>query len=180
MPPPIKTANPIKVYIKHITPNIFNNTFSSFTKIFVSHTVPHSISNVKIVPNPNITNSPPIQFDILEHSDISGFSKTEQQLISLLVRNQRRTIHMKSLLQLSEDRAISALRCILLLRISVLFFRSHTSDRVPKLKLKVSKNKLSLIISKKWLSTNPLTESDLESERNYLKAAEISLDIIEK
>lgn len=117
---------------------------------------------------------------LLEHSDISGFSKTEQQLISLLVRNQRRTIHMKSLLQLSEDRAISALRCILLLRISVLFFRSHTSDRVPKLKLKVSKNKLSLIISKKWLSTNPLTESDLESERNYLKAAEISLDIIEK
>lgn len=117
---------------------------------------------------------------LIEHSDISGFSRTEQQLIALMIRNQRRTINLKSLLSLTEARAISALRCILLLRISVLFFRSHSANRIPKLKLKVTKTKLSLIISKKWLSNNPLTESDLESERNYLKAAEISLDIIEK
>lgn len=117
---------------------------------------------------------------LIENSDISGFSKTEQQLIALMIRNQRRTINLKSLLSLTEARAVSALRCILLLRISVLFFRSHSSNRIPKLKLKVTKNNLSLIISKKWLSNHPLTGADLESERNYLKVAEISLDIIEK
>jgi hypothetical protein len=46
--------------------------------------------------------------------------------------------------------------------------------------LKVARAKLSLIISKKWLAKHPLTKSDLESERQYLKVAEIGLDIIEK
>ena len=117
---------------------------------------------------------------LIEHSDISGFSKTEQQLIAILVRNQRRSINMKSLMTMTEASAINALRCILLLRLSILFYRSHSNKRIPKLELKVTKAKLSLIISKKWLSKHPLTKSDLESERQYLKVAEIGLDIIEK
>lgn len=117
---------------------------------------------------------------LIEHSDISGFSKTEQQLIAILLRNQRRSINLKCLMSMTEISAVNALRCILLLRLSVLFYRSHSNKRIPKLELKVSRSKLSLIISKKWLSTNPLTKSDLESERQYLKVAEIGLDIIAK
>nr|MBP7371137.1 HD domain-containing protein [Arenimonas sp.] len=117
---------------------------------------------------------------LIEHSDISGFSKTEQQLIAIIIRNQRRSINLKSLMNMTEARAVNALRCILLLRLSVLFYRSHSYERIPKLKLKVTRAKLSLIISKKWLSKHPLTKSDLESERQYLKVAEIGLDIIEK
>jgi exopolyphosphatase/guanosine-5'-triphosphate,3'-diphosphate pyrophosphatase len=117
---------------------------------------------------------------LIEHSDISGFSKTEQQLIAIIIRNQRRSISLKSLMSMTETRAVNALRCILLLRLSVLFYRSHTYKRIPKLKLKVARAKLSLIISKKWLAKHPLTKSDLESERQYLKVAEIGLDIIEK
>lgn len=117
---------------------------------------------------------------LIEHSDISGFSKTEQQLVAILVRNQRRSINLKSLINMTEASAVNALRCILLLRLSVLFYRSHSNERIPKLELKVTRSKLSLIISKKWLAKNPLTKSDLETERQYLKAAEIGLYIIEK
>ena len=81
---------------------------------------------------------------------------------------------------MTEASAVNALRCILLLRLSVLFYRSHSNERIPKLELKVTRSKLSLIISKKWLAKNPLTKSDLETERQYLKAAEIGLYIIEK
>lgn len=117
---------------------------------------------------------------LIEHSDIAGFSKTEQTYIAVLIRNQRRSIHFKSLMALSEDRAVSALRCALLLRLSVLFYRSHAAEGIPKLKLQIDKSKLSLILSKKWLAKHPLTQSDLESERGYLKAADIDLAIVEK
>ena len=117
---------------------------------------------------------------LIEQSDIAGFSKTEQVFIATIVRNQRRSIHFKSLMTLSEPQAVSALRCALLLRLAVLFYRSHTSDKIPKLKITVDTAKLNLIISKKWLAKHPLTKSDLESERGYLRAANIDLAIIEK
>jgi exopolyphosphatase/guanosine-5'-triphosphate,3'-diphosphate pyrophosphatase len=117
---------------------------------------------------------------LIEHSDIAGFSKTEQSFIAILIRNQRRSINFKSLMTLPEMRAVSALRCALLLRLAVLFYRSHTAGKIPKLKITVDKAKLSLIISKKWLAKHPLTKSDLESERGYLKTASIDLAIIEK
>lgn len=117
---------------------------------------------------------------LIEHSDIAGFSKTEQSFIAILIRNQRRSINFKSLMTLPEMRAVSALRCALLLRLAVLFYRSHAAGKIPKLKITVDKARLSLIFSKKWLVKHPLTKSDLESERGYLKTASIDLAIIEK
>ncbi|HWR95387.1 MAG TPA: Ppx/GppA phosphatase family protein [Arenimonas sp.] len=117
---------------------------------------------------------------LVEHSDIAGFSKTEQSFTAILIRNQRRGIHFKSLISLPEARAVSALRCALLLRLAVLLYRSHSAEKIPKMKITVDKTKLSLIFSKKWLAKHPLTKSDLESERGYLKTANINLAIIEK
>ncbi|MFZ9363678.1 MAG: exopolyphosphatase, partial [Arenimonas sp.] len=117
---------------------------------------------------------------LIEHSDISGFSKTEQRQIAVLIRNQRRSIHFKSLMTLSEPRAIRALRCILLLRLSILLYRSHSAEKIPKLKLSIARSKLQLEIPRKWLAKHPLTRSDLDNEIAYLKAADIALAVIEK
>ncbi len=117
---------------------------------------------------------------LIENTDISGFSKTEQHFIAVIVRNQRRSIHFKSLLTLSEDRAVTALRCALLLRLAVLFYRSHAEESIPKLALQAERSKLTLMISKRWLDKHPLTRADLDSERGYLKHAAINLAIIEK
>lgn len=117
---------------------------------------------------------------LIENTDISGFSKTEQHFIAIIVRNQRRSIHYKSLLSLSEERAVTALRCALLLRLSVLFHRSHSIESIPKLTLQAENNKLTLLISKRWLDKHPLTRADLDSERGYLKSAAINLDIVER
>jgi exopolyphosphatase/guanosine-5'-triphosphate,3'-diphosphate pyrophosphatase len=115
---------------------------------------------------------------LIENTDISGFSKTEQHFIAIIVRNQRRSIHYKSLLSLSEERAVTALRCALLLRLSVLFHRSHSIESIPKLTLQAENTKLTLLISKRWLDKHPLTKADLDSERGYLKSAAINLDIV--
>lgn len=117
---------------------------------------------------------------LIENTDISGFSKTEQHFIAVIVRNQRRSIHFKSLLSLSEERAVTALRCALLLRLSVLFHRSHADDSIPRLALQAEPSKLTLVIPKRWLDRHPLTRADLDGERAYLKHAAINLAIVEK
>lgn len=117
---------------------------------------------------------------LIENTDIAGFSKTEQHFIAIIVRNQRRSIHFKSLLALTEDRAVTALRCALLLRLSVLFYRSHAEESIPRLSLQAERSKLTLVISRRWLDKHPLTRADLDSERAYLKNAAINLAIVEK
>ena len=107
-------------------------------------------------------------------------SSSMVNFIAIIVRNQRRSIHFKSLLTLPEDSAVTALRCALLLRLSVLFYRSHAEESIPKLALQAERSKLTLMISKRWLDRHPLTRTDLDSERAYLKNAAINLAIIEK
>ena len=68
---------------------------------------------------------------LIEHSDIAGFSRTEQQFIAALVRNQRRGLDMASIESLTGRLATAAMHCAQLLRLSVLLHRSHDRDDIP-------------------------------------------------
>ena len=65
---------------------------------------------------------------LIEHSDAAGFSKTEQQFMAALIRNQRRGFNNKSIQALPSRLAQSAQRCAILLRIAVLLHRGHERD----------------------------------------------------
>ncbi len=106
---------------------------------------------------------------LVEHSDIAGFSRTEQQFISALVRNQRRGINKASLDALPDRLALAALHCAMLLRLSVLLHRGQDRDPIPRQDLKPSESGLLLTLSRAWLDAHPLTEADLDSERDHLK-----------
>ena len=114
---------------------------------------------------------------LVEHSDIAGFSRTEQQFIAALVRNQRRGLNLASIDALPDRMAKAALHCVLLLRLSVLLHRSH--DRTPLLlhRLRVQDDQMNLTLSKQWLAAHPLTRSDLDTEIGYLKDIGQKLEI---
>jgi exopolyphosphatase/guanosine-5'-triphosphate,3'-diphosphate pyrophosphatase len=114
---------------------------------------------------------------LVEHSDIAGFSRTEQQFIAALVRNQRRGLNLASIDALPDRMARAALRCVMLLRLSVLLHRSH--DRTPILlhRLRVQDDQMTLTLSKEWLAAHPLTRSDLDTEIGYLKDIGQKLEI---
>ncbi|KFN41186.1 exopolyphosphatase [Arenimonas oryziterrae] len=114
---------------------------------------------------------------LVEHSDIAGFSKTEQQFIAALVRNQRRGLHLPSVESLPDRLAKAALRCALLLRLSVLLHRSHGREEIPLHALSARSSGLALRLSPQWLAQHPLTEADLDSERDYLKDIGHSLEV---
>lgn len=110
---------------------------------------------------------------ILEHADMPGFSRMEQQTLSLLVRCQRRSLP-KGLLPPVEDE-----RCVLVmaLRLAVLFHRNRTDGPMPKLVFGWDGKGFSLKADAAWLADNPLTESALQAEAGYWKEAGISLTL---
>jgi len=106
---------------------------------------------------------------LIEHSDIAGFSRTEQQFISVLVRNQRRGLNMGSIESLADRMAIAAMHCAQLLRLSVLLHRSHDRNKIPMKRLRAHEERLLLTLSAEWLSAHPLTQADLATEIDYLE-----------
>jgi exopolyphosphatase/guanosine-5'-triphosphate,3'-diphosphate pyrophosphatase len=117
---------------------------------------------------------------LVEHSDIAGFSRTEQQFLAVLVRNQRRTLHLPSFDALPDRLAKSGLRCALLLRLAVLLHRSHERDPLPVLGLSVGNAVMTLALPDPWLDAHPLTTADLESEQEYLDDVGFKLNVVAK
>jgi exopolyphosphatase/guanosine-5'-triphosphate,3'-diphosphate pyrophosphatase len=115
---------------------------------------------------------------LIEHSDIAGFSRTEQQFIAALVRNQRRDLHRKSIDALTDRLAAAALHCARLLRLSVLLHRSHDPRRIPVLGLEAGVGRLTLRLPQDWLAAHPLTQADLDTEIAYLEPHGHSLDVL--
>ncbi len=112
---------------------------------------------------------------LLENSDIAGFSRTEQQYLAALVRNQRRGLNLAILDGLTERLAQSALRCARLLRLSVLLHRSHDPQQVPVLGLRLEGDRMKLAIPPHWLASHPLTQADFATEIDYLRDLNFNL-----
>jgi exopolyphosphatase/guanosine-5'-triphosphate,3'-diphosphate pyrophosphatase len=106
---------------------------------------------------------------LVEHSDIAGFSRTEQQFLAVLLRNQRRSLHLPSFEALPDRLAKAGLRCALLLRLAVLLHRSHEREPLPVLGLSVGNAVMTLALPQKWLAAHPLARADLDSEQEYLE-----------
>jgi exopolyphosphatase/guanosine-5'-triphosphate,3'-diphosphate pyrophosphatase len=101
---------------------------------------------------------------LLEHSDIAGFSRQEQQVLATLVRTHRRGIP-KTAFDAIPDRLLqSARRKAALLRLAVLLHRSHEAETIPKLELTAEADQLRLVVSKAWIEARPLLRADLLSE----------------
>jgi exopolyphosphatase/guanosine-5'-triphosphate,3'-diphosphate pyrophosphatase len=115
---------------------------------------------------------------LVEHSDIAGFSRSEQQFLAALVRNQRRGLNMESFVALPDRQAAAALHCAQLLRLSVLLHRSHSREDIPFGKLRASDGKLQLRLPKDWLETHPLSAADLATEVDYLHDKDRELELV--
>jgi exopolyphosphatase/guanosine-5'-triphosphate,3'-diphosphate pyrophosphatase len=106
---------------------------------------------------------------LIEHSDIAGFSRQEQQLLAVLVRCQRRSVSQSAISALPERLVRTAQRCLVLLRLAVLLHRSHDREPLPPLDLSVGERNLLLRLPRTWLDGHPLTRADLDTEREYFE-----------
>ena len=115
----------------------------------------------------------------MQHADLSGFSRQEQNVVAFLIRAHRRKLPIKEI----EAGACSVefdnlVKMIILLRVALLLNRSRNKDDLPEMKVKVSKKQIKLKFTEDWLQTHPLTRADLKKEARLIEAAGYSLMVM--
>ncbi|MGM9451600.1 exopolyphosphatase, partial [Klebsiella sp. K47] len=68
---------------------------------------------------------------LIEHSDLAGFSREDQQMMALLVRGHRRNIPKDRYAELGDD-GVKLLRLCVLLRFAILFHHIRGTQQMPK------------------------------------------------
>ncbi|MCY3768825.1 MAG: exopolyphosphatase [Gammaproteobacteria bacterium] len=112
---------------------------------------------------------------IVENSDIDGFSRHVQRVLSLLVLNHRQKIDVGQMQRLPKGWRKKVIYLTVLLRLAITFYRGRTPIGLSHIQLRPKKRKLKLQLSEKWTREHPLTLFDLETEREYLRSVAIEL-----
>lgn len=114
---------------------------------------------------------------LLQHSDMLGFTRQSQLLLSILVRNHRRKIHKEELGQLPKRLQTKALWMIRLLRIAIVLNHSREAFEVPVPVLTAEGETLSLKMPEGWMEGHPLTTRDLEEEARLQTVAGLPVTV---
>jgi exopolyphosphatase/guanosine-5'-triphosphate,3'-diphosphate pyrophosphatase len=110
---------------------------------------------------------------ILANSDMPGFSRQEQGVLSFLVLNHRRKLKA----QPTGYGAAPDWKLIAILRLACLLQRRRGAAAVPRgLALRLSGQRLRLQLPAGWLDRHPLTREDLLQEKAQL--AVVGLDLV--
>jgi exopolyphosphatase/guanosine-5'-triphosphate,3'-diphosphate pyrophosphatase len=112
---------------------------------------------------------------LLRNADLPGFTTGEQLLLSTLVGSHRRKLKRETFDALPSAWQIRALRLTVILRLAVLVNRSRSGESRPDIAIKVGKGGLAMKFPVGWLDAHPLTQADLQQERQYLSAMGIRL-----
>ncbi|MHB9796796.1 exopolyphosphatase [Pseudomonas sp. MT3] len=113
---------------------------------------------------------------LLEHSDLAGFSRLDQQTLALLVRGHRRNIPADKFNELGDE-GDKLIRLCIVLRFAILFHHIRGTQQMPAVALKASSKSLSVRFPDGWLAANPLTQADFEQEAGWLARVGYSLSV---
>ncbi|MCU1717987.1 exopolyphosphatase [Pseudomonas sp. 5P_3.1_Bac2] len=113
---------------------------------------------------------------LIEHSDLAGFSRKDQQMLALLVRGHRRNIPKDKFADFGAE-GVKLVRLCVLLRFAILFHHIRGIHEMPKVQLRAQGQKLLLQFPDGWLESNPLTQADFTQEAEWLKRTGIELSV---
>jgi exopolyphosphatase/guanosine-5'-triphosphate,3'-diphosphate pyrophosphatase len=114
---------------------------------------------------------------ILQNVDMPGFNQEEQDLLSTLVRFQRKKIRLQEIPEFSQFDSTSVTKLICILRLAVLLNIKRQENVVPDLDIEVSKKNLSLTFPKGWLESKPIMAADLLREQEFISVLGLNLEI---
>jgi len=114
---------------------------------------------------------------VLEHAELPGYSRNDQQLLAALVRRHRRSFPSDAFSDLPRDWERRALRLCALLRLAVVLHRGRSNDPLPAIGLQVEQQRMYLSFPPAWLDKHPLTHADLQIEARLLGKAGFELQL---
>lgn len=104
---------------------------------------------------------------LIEHSDLAGFSREDQQMLALLVRGHRRNIPKDKFAEFGDEGS-QLIRLCVLLRFAILFHHIRGTQEMPKVVLQAHENSLEVVFPDGWLEQHPLTQADFANEAEWL------------
>jgi exopolyphosphatase/guanosine-5'-triphosphate,3'-diphosphate pyrophosphatase len=113
---------------------------------------------------------------LIEHSDLAGFSREDQQMLALLVRGHRRNIPRDKFAEFDDD-GIKLIRLCVLLRFAILFHHIRGTQEMPQVALKANGDSLDVLFPEHWLDDNQLTQADFALEAEWLTRVGIVLNV---
>ena len=113
---------------------------------------------------------------LIEHSDLPGFSRQDQQMLALLVRGHRRNIPKDKFAEFGDE-GEKLIRLCVLLRFAILFHHIRGTQEMPKVQFSVGPQSLDVQFPENWLAANPLTQADFEQEATWLKRIDFTFSV---
>jgi exopolyphosphatase/guanosine-5'-triphosphate,3'-diphosphate pyrophosphatase len=110
---------------------------------------------------------------IIQNADMLGFSKMEQDRVSLLVLAHRGKLSKVRNLLTDESQWSQ----ILALRLAALFCRSRRTPSLQRIQVKPNSSGFYLSLDKEWLKRNPLTVMALQDETKEWKSVGLELEV---
>ncbi len=109
------------------------------------------------------------------NSDMTGFSRQEQDILAALIHVHRRKLRMECFQELNDSEVVW--RLAVLLRLAVILHHSRADQPLPPFELtyKTGKRRFRISFSDGWLDAHPLTRADLKEEARLLKGAGLAL-----
>jgi exopolyphosphatase/guanosine-5'-triphosphate,3'-diphosphate pyrophosphatase len=104
---------------------------------------------------------------LIEHSDLAGFSREDQQMLALLVRGHRRNIPKDKFADFGIE-GIKLIRLCVLLRFSILFHHIRGTQEMPQVVLHANDQSFDVLFPDGWLENNQLTQADFALEAEWL------------
>ena len=114
---------------------------------------------------------------LIEHADLAGFSRQEQQALALLVRGHRRNLPSAERLSEIGEEAVTLLRLCMLLRLAILYHHIRGNQTMPELQVEAGETHLDLHFPDGWLDANPLTQADFAQEAQFWAKAGYTLTV---
>jgi len=113
---------------------------------------------------------------LIEHSDLAGFSREDQQMLALLVRGHRRNIPRERFADFGENGQKLIHLCVLL-RFAILFHHIRGTQEMPQVQLHAGADTLDVVFPAGWLENNPLTQADFALEAEWLTRVGFTLTV---
>jgi len=112
---------------------------------------------------------------ILANADMPGFSRKEQNHLSLLALAHRGGLEkLRGMLNTPQQLAQA-----MALRLAALIYRNRGDVELPAMQGRFSGTKFHLVLAPGWLAQNPLTEAALQEESKQWKDLGVSMQAIE-
>lgn len=114
---------------------------------------------------------------LIEHADLPGFSRHEQQQLALLIRGQRRSLPGADRLAEFGEEGPALLRLCMLLRLAIIYHHIRGYQDMPALEVEAGNDYLTITFPGGWLGENPLTQADFDQEAQFWAKVNYTLSV---